>query len=72
MKGSAANTARIRIVLGACLLVGLAFIAYFPALHGGFLFDDESLLTRVQTHKTHQSIAAAMQTEARKLRASLS
>jgi tetratricopeptide (TPR) repeat protein len=37
---------RTRILLAALLLAGLAVIAYLPALHGGFLFDDDALLTR--------------------------
>src|SRR5471030_2535585 len=28
------------------LLAGLAFLAYAPAWHGGFVFDDDNLLTR--------------------------
>jgi protein O-mannosyl-transferase len=33
--------------LGAILLLaGLAVLAYAPALHGGFVFDDDNLLTR--------------------------
>jgi len=33
--------------LGAVLLLaGLAVLAYVPALHGGFVFDDDNLLTR--------------------------
>jgi protein O-mannosyl-transferase len=37
---------RTRIFLAALLLAGLAVIAYFPALQGGFVFDDDTLLTK--------------------------
>jgi tetratricopeptide (TPR) repeat protein len=37
---------RAQITWAAILLAGLAFIAYLPALHGGFIFDDDNILTQ--------------------------
>src|SRR4029077_18686328 len=34
------------IAAGIGALVVLTCVAYFPALHGGFIFDDEALLTK--------------------------
>jgi tetratricopeptide (TPR) repeat protein len=35
-----------RMLWAALLLAGLAFVAYFPALRGGFVFDDDTLVTK--------------------------
>jgi tetratricopeptide (TPR) repeat protein len=40
------NQSRTRLLLAVLILVGLAFLAYWPALGSGFVFDDDSLLTK--------------------------
>ena len=37
---------RLPLVLGAMLLAGVTVFAYFPAMQGGFIWDDELLITR--------------------------
>ncbi len=37
---------RLQTLGAVLLLAGLAVLAYAPALHGGFVFDDDNLLTR--------------------------
>ena len=36
----------VLLILGAALLAGLTLLAYSPAFHGGFIFDDNVLLTQ--------------------------
>ena len=36
----------MRLILGVALLVGSVVLAYAPALHGGFVWDDDLFLTR--------------------------
>ncbi len=39
-------TNRARVIGGFLLLGGLTLLAYLPALHGGFIFDDDTLLAK--------------------------
>lgn len=36
---------RSRVIVPAALLIGVTLLAYLPALHGGFIFDDDVFLT---------------------------
>ncbi len=45
MEPSAALSNRWRILGGMVLIVGLTCAAYYPALHGEFILDDDLLLT---------------------------
>ncbi len=40
-----ALTPRRRILAGAALLIAASCVAYYPALNGGFVLDDDRLLT---------------------------
>ncbi len=41
-------------LLGGCLLLaGLVFLVYLPALHGGFIFDDDNILTTNPLVRAH-------------------
>jgi tetratricopeptide (TPR) repeat protein len=45
-------------LLGGCLLLAaLVFCAYLPALHGGFVFDDDNLVTRNALVKAPDGLA---------------
>ncbi|HTQ39056.1 MAG TPA: tetratricopeptide repeat protein [Pirellulales bacterium] len=38
-------TPRVRWLCGAAVIAGATFLAYFPCLNGGFILDDDALLT---------------------------
>ncbi|MFM7207775.1 MAG: tetratricopeptide repeat protein [Planctomycetaceae bacterium] len=41
---------------GGALIVAAVLLAYWPSLHGGFLWDDENWITAVPTTPTHRLI----------------
>jgi protein O-mannosyl-transferase len=46
LKSASHQGLQLSVVAGGLLLFVVAFLAYYPALHGGFLLDDDLLLTK--------------------------
>ena len=50
------RSTKLRVIAAAALLAILALVIYLPSLHGGFLFDDDQLLTNNPLIKSSSGI----------------
>jgi hypothetical protein len=53
---STKSSPRMRIVAGAVLIVTAAFVAYFPALSGGYLLDDNEYLANCPANQASDGL----------------